>query len=330
MTMKHLFGALAAAVALACPAGSAQAQDYPTRPIRMIVPYAPGGSTDLTARLIAKEIEKKLGKAIVIENKPGAAAMIGLNELVTAKPDGYTIGMVNSGNVVQPIYGIARHNYATELQAIAQVGEVPFGLGVKADAPWKTIKDVVDYARANPKAFKYGITGFGNTAHLGPEHLALLAKVKMEPVNFDGGAPLLAAMLGGHIQGAGNNPVDMKEHVKAGRIRLLVVFGEKRLQDPVYKDVPTARESGYDVVVMLWQGVGAPKGIPDNVKKKLGDAFAAVLADPQVREQITALGLEPAPMGPDEFAKKWVSDQERMRKIVTDTGILDIVKSQTR
>jgi tripartite-type tricarboxylate transporter receptor subunit TctC len=330
MTTHRLYVAFAAATVLTLSGGAGLAQDYPTRPIHMIVPYAPGGSTDLTARLVAKEVEKKLGKAIIIDNKPGAAAMIGLNELVTAKPDGYTIGMVNSGNTVQPLYGIARYNYATELQAIAQVGEVPFGFGVKADAPWKTIEDVVDYARANPKAFKYGITGFGNTAHIGPEHLALLAKVKMEPVNFDGGAPLLAAMLGGHIQGAGNNPVDMKEHVKAGRIRLLVVYGEKRLQDPLYKDVPTAREKGYDVIVTLWQGVGAPKGIPDNVKKKLGDAFAAILADPQVRAQITALGLEPAPMGPDEFAAKWVADQEHMRKIVTETGILDIVKSQTR
>ena len=328
-THRVPLAALAAAVVLACSA-TANAQDYPTRPIRMIVPFSPGGSTDLTARVIAKEVEKRLGKPIIIDNKPGAGAMIGLNEIVTAKPDGYTIGMTNSGMVTQPTYGIARYNYSTELQAIAQVGEVPFVYAVKADAPWKTLEEMIDYARANPKAIKYGITGFGNTAHIGPEYLALLAKVKMEPVNFDGGAPLLAALLGGHIQGAGNNPVDMKEHVKAGRIRVLAVFGEKRLADPLFKDYPTAKEKGYNVIVTLWQGVGAPKGLPEAIKMKLGDTFVAALNDPQVREQITQLGLEPAVMGPDEFQAKWISEQERIKKVVTDTGILEIVKSQTR
>jgi tripartite-type tricarboxylate transporter receptor subunit TctC len=315
---------------IACSAGAVRAQEYPTRPIRMIVPFSPGGSTDLTARLVAREAEKRLGRPIIIDNKPGAAAMIGLNELVGSKPDGYTLGMTNSGMVTQSLYGVARYNYATDLQAIAQVGEVPFVLAVKADSPWKSVEDLVDYARANPGAIKYGITGFGNTSHLGPEQFALLAKIKMEPVNFDGGSPLIAALLGGHIQAAGNNPVDLKEQVRAGKIRVLMVYGDHRLTDPLYQDVPTAKEKGYDVVVTLWQGVGAPKGLPEAVKKKLGDVFTGLLADPQVRAQVTALGLEPAAMGPDEFGAKWISDQERIRKIVTETGILDIVKAQSR
>ena len=139
---------LAALAALA--SGLAAAQGYPNRPLRFIVPFSPGESSDLVARLLAKDAEKYLGQPFVIENKPGAAAMIGLNELVQSKPDGYTIGITNSGMVTQPLYGIARFNYPVDLQAIAQVGDVPFVLVVNAESPWKTLDEFIAYARANP------------------------------------------------------------------------------------------------------------------------------------------------------------------------------------
>jgi tripartite-type tricarboxylate transporter receptor subunit TctC len=317
--------------ACACTvAGAALADDYPSRPIKFIVPFSPGGSSDIVARLLAKDAEKAIGQPFVIENKPGAAAMIGLNELVQARPDGYTIGITNSGMVTQPLYGIAKYNYVTDLQPIAQVGEVPFVLVVKADAPWKTLGDFMGYCKANPKSCNYGITGIGNTSHIGPAQLQYLAKFPMEFVNFDGGGTLITSLLGGHIQAGGINPVDIREQVKAGKIRVLCVFGEKRLSDPLFASAPTARELGYDVVVTLWQGIGAPKNMPEAVRNKLAEAFAKIINDPQMQQQLRGLGLEPAYMGPAEFAKKWTTEQAHYKQVVTDTGILQLVRSQTK
>lgn len=318
------------ALALSFSAAAAAADDYPNRPIKLIVPFGPGGSSDLVARLVAKDAEKYLGQPIVIENKAGAAAMIGLNELVQAKPDGYTIGITNSGMVTQPIYGIAKYNYPVDVQALAQVGEVPFLLMVKADSPWKTIEDFIAYAKANPTAINYGITGIGNTSHIGPEHLKFLARFPMQAINFDGGGKLITSVLGGHIQAGGINPVDIKEQVKAGSIRVLVVFGDKRIQDPLFKDAPTAKERGYDVVVTLWQGFGAPKNIPAPILKKLSDAFAKSIQSPEMQDSIRRLGLEPAYLGPEAFAKKWLDEQAHYTQVVTQTGILEKVRSETK
>lgn len=305
-------------------------ENYPSRPIKFIVPFGPGGSSDLVARLLSRDAEKFFGQPLVVENRPGAGAMIGLNELVQAKPDGYTIGITNSGMVTQPLYGIAKYNYPEELQPIAQVGEIPFVLVVRGDAPWKTLQEFMAHARANPKAVNYGITGFGNTAHIGPEHLKLLAKFPMEPVNFDGGGKLITSLLGGHIQAGGINPVDIKEHAKAGKIRVLVVFGERRLADPLFADVPTAKELGYDVVVTLWQGIGAPRNLPEPVRNKLADGFARMLQRAEMQEAIRNLGLEPVYLGPAEFGARWARDHAHIKQVVTDTGILEIVKKQVK
>jgi tripartite-type tricarboxylate transporter receptor subunit TctC len=311
--------------------GSALAADnFPSHPIRLIVPFSPGGSSDLVARLLSKDAEKYLGQPIVVENRPGAAAMIGLNELALAKPDGYTIGITNSGMVVQPLYGIARYNYAVDLQAIAEVGETPFVLVVKGDSPWKTLDEFMTYARANPDKMNYGITGIGNTSHIGPAQLQVLGKFPMEPVNFDGGGSLITSLLGGHIQAGGINPVDIKEQVKAGHIRVLAVFDDKRLTDPLFKDAPTAKELGYDVVVTLWQGIGAPKNLPEAVKNKLADALQKAVSTPETQAAIRQLGMEPTYKGPAEFGKMWIDQQAHFKKVVTETGILKMVKEQVK
>jgi tripartite-type tricarboxylate transporter receptor subunit TctC len=317
-------------VSLGIASGAAIAQTYPDHAVRFIVPFSPGGSSDLVARLMAKDAQKFLGQPFVVDNKPGAAAMIGLNELVQSKPDGYTIGITNSGMVTQPLYGVARHNYPVDLQAIAQIGEVPFCLVVAGDSPWKTLDEFIAFARANPAKANYGITGIGNTAHIGPEHLKLLAKFPMEHVNFDGGAKLITALLGGHIQAGGINPVDVKEFVKAGKVRVLVLFGEKRMSDPVFANVPTAKELGYNVVVTLWQGIGAPKGLPEPVRVKLEDAFARAMATPETRDALRNLGIEPVYLNGADFAKKWQDETAHYRRVVTETGILELVKSQNK
>ncbi len=307
-----------------------QAGDYPDKPIKVVVPYSPGGSTDAVGRTIARVAEKYLGQPFVIENKPGAGGMLGLNAVVEAKPDGYTIGITNSGLVTQSLYGNNKHDYPTALDALGQVGEIPFVFAVGAGAPWNTLKELVDFAKVNPKKIKYGITGVGNTAHIGPKYLELETKIEMAPVNFDGGAPMLAALLGGHIDAAANNPVDLREHLKAKRVRVLAIFGKERLDYDWIKDAPTAREAGYDIVMTLWQGVGGPKGMPADVKSKLAEGIGKILQDPETQKAIENLGLKPIYLDADAFAQKWLSEQNRMRRVVTETGILAQIKSQVK
>ncbi|WP_137176375.1 tripartite tricarboxylate transporter substrate binding protein [Roseomonas sp. AR75] len=329
-TRRQAIQAATAAAAMQALTRGAAAQAFPSRPMRLIVPFAPGGSTDIIGRFLAREAGQKLGQSIVVENRPGAGAMIGLNELVQARPDGYTIGMTNSGMVFQPLYGHARHNYATDLQAIAQVGEIPFVLAVKSDAPWRTLPELVDWARAHPGDLMYGITGYGNTSHIGPEKLRLLANLQMEAVNYPGGGPLITALLGGHIKAISNNPVDLRTYIRDGSVRVLCAFAEKRLEDPALRDIPTAREYGYDIVVTLWQGVGAPRGMPDEVIRRLDTAFGELLQSPSAQASVREYGLQPAYLDAAPFQRKWVEDQARQLRTITETGIIDVVRRQTR
>ncbi|WP_270933341.1 Bug family tripartite tricarboxylate transporter substrate binding protein [Falsiroseomonas oryzae] len=323
--------ALAGAAALLSVAPRvAMAQAYPSRPMRLIVPFAPGGSTDIIGRFLAREAGQLLGQPIVVENRPGAGAMIGLNELVQARPDGYTIGMTNSGMVFQPLYGHARFNYATELQAIAQVGEIPFVFAVKADAPWRTLTELVEWSRARPGQLMYGITGYGNTSHIGPEKLRLAANLQIEAVNFPGGGPLIASLLGGHIHAISNNPVDLRDQIRNGNVRVLCAFAENRLEDPSLRDIPTAREFGYDIVVTLWQGVGAPRGMPEQIIQRLDTAFGELLNTPAAQAAVREYGLQPRYLNAAAFQRKWVEDQQRQLQTITETGIIEVVRRQTR
>jgi tripartite-type tricarboxylate transporter receptor subunit TctC len=318
----------AAACCFAFASGPILAQGYPERPIKVIVPFAAGGSTDLIGRIVAKAAEEKLGKPLVIENKPGAGTMIGLNELAGAKPDGYTIGMVTSTLVLQPLYGNTRYDYPNALQALAQVAVTPPILATSAQSEWKSLKDLLDYAKANPKKVKYGITGVGNSSHIGPAQLARAAGIEIEPVTFDGGGPLMTALLGGHIAAAAGSPVDYKGQIEAGKLRALVSFGPERSSDPLLKEVPTAKELGYEAEIVSWTGVAGPKGLNPDIVKKLSDAFVAAMADPGVKAQIEKLGSDPVGMDASSFAQRWSSETAKLKQVVTETGILELVKSQ--
>lgn len=331
--MTYLTSTRRAVLAVVCVAPlfaalQASAQDYPQRPIRVIVPFPAGGATDIMGRILTKAVEARLGKPLIIENKPGAGTMTGLNELVGARPDGYTIGMVTSTMVLQPLYGGSRHDYPTALQPIAQVTVTPPVLVTGADTKWKTAKDLVDFAKANPKSIKYGITGFGNSSHIGPTQLARAAGIEIEAVTFDGGGVLLTALLGGHIAVSAGSTVDYKPHIQAGKLRPLLNFGPTRSEDPLYKDVPTAKELGYDAEIVSWTGVAAPKGLPADVTAKLNDAFKAAMADREVADAIAKLGSEPVYLDAAGFGDRWASETAKLRQVVTETGILELVKSQ--
>lgn len=309
---------------------SALAQSYPQRPIRLIVPFPAGGATDVMGRILAKAMETRLGKPLIVENKPGAGTMTGLNELASARPDGYTIGMVTSTMVLQPLYGGARHDYPTALQPIGQVTVTPPVLVTGSQTPWMTAKDLIDDAKAHPKKIKYGITGFGNSSHIGPTQLARAAGIEIEPVSFDGGGVLLTALLGGHIAVSAGSTVDYKSHIEAGKLRPLLTFGPSRSEDPLYKDVPTAKELGYDAEIVSWTGVAAPKGLPPDIAAKLDAVLKDAMADREVRDALAKLGSEPIHLDAAGFGSRWSSETAKLSLVVTETGILELVKSQRR
>jgi tripartite-type tricarboxylate transporter receptor subunit TctC len=317
-----------AAIAAGAISGTALAQGFPERQIKMIVPFAPGGSTDLIGRIVIEKAQEELGQPIVVENVAGAGTLLGLNQLAGSNPDGYTIGMTTSTAVLQPIYGNVRYNYPEALQPLAQFAATPQMLAVNATAEWKSLEDVLAAAKAEPGSVKYGITGVGNSSHLGPAQIALEANVEMPHVVFDGGSALMTALLGGHIPMAAGSPVDYKEQIAAGGVRGLLIFGSERSKDPVLAEIPTAMELGHDIEIVSWTGVSAPAGLPADVAERLEIAFAAAMADEEVQQAIRDLGSEPEYLNSADFAQRWQEAGERWTAIVTDTGILELVKSQ--
>jgi tripartite-type tricarboxylate transporter receptor subunit TctC len=318
---------LAAGLPFATGAGFAQ-DKYPSRPINLIVPFAPGGSTDLLARLLRKYAVPHLGQDLVILNKTGAGATLGWNELVAAPPDGYTLGAVTSSAAIRPVYGDTRYNYITALEPIAWISTIPQVLAVRADAPWKTIDELVRYARANPGKLTYGHSGVGNSSHVAMESLALKAGVKWMQVPYNSGSQVLVALLGGQIDATVATPVEFSAQLAAGKLRVLAVFDEKRFNAPLFRDVPTVAEKGWAVESLSWNGIAGPKNLPPAIREHLVAGFKAIAAEPEFVDAAQKAGLAITYAGPEAFGAKWKSDQASFLKQATETGVLALVKSQ--
>lgn len=308
---------------------TAKETDFPKKPIQIIVPYSAGGSSDAVARALANNAEKHLGQPIVVVNKPGGSTNIGLTELVNSKPDGYTVGTANNGMVMQPIVGNSDIVYKDELEPIANVGVIPYAFAVNADSPWKTLDDFVKYAKDNPGNVKYATAGVGNTTHMIAAKFGVEAGLDMEDVPMDGGSKAVASLLGGHVDATVQAVVDFTEQVKAGKLRVLAVTGPKRFTgDPVFEDVPTFMEEGFDVNVILWQGFSAPKGLPEDVRNKLVEGFKKIIEDPATQEDIGKFGFVTEYLAPDDFRKRWEQDSEYLGNLLKETGILEEIQSQ--
>ncbi|OAM72992.1 hypothetical protein A3840_18895 [Devosia elaeis] len=306
------------------------AQEYPSKPITIIVGKSPGGSTDLLARAMAQGGEPHMGTSIVVVNRPGASGNLAFNETADAPKDGYTVGAASNSLTLAPLLGETKYNYATDLEAIALVGSSPYVLAVHNDAEWSTLADFVDHATANPGAIKYGHTGVGTGAHIATEQLASIAAIDIQAVPFDGGAPMIVALLGQHIGAIMTNPLDIQEHVRAGTIRVLATASEAPVSDPLYGGVPTFTEAGYDLVSLVWQGYAAPKGIPEDVLQTLRDGFEKIANDPATVAVIEQMGFEPHYMGGEEFAQFWIDEQAALQVTLEQTGILQSIQEQKR
>ena len=274
---RTLTTALVAAACACLPAAPALAQNFPAKPITMICPWPAGGSTDQHLRAFAQVASKYVGQNIVVENKPGAGGMLGPGTMArVAAPDGYTISQLPVGAFRIPHMQKVDWDPLKDFTYIIGITGYTFGMVVKADSQWKTLKDVLDYARANPGKFSYASTGNGTSPHLLIEELSVKTGVQMLHVPFKGNADSTQALMGGHVM-AQSDATGWGRHVDAGTFRLLVTFGEKRTK----WGAPTAREQGVDIVSYSPYGLVAPRGLDPKVQKFLHDAFRKALDDPE-------------------------------------------------
>jgi tripartite-type tricarboxylate transporter receptor subunit TctC len=313
---------IAAMVAAGLSAG-ARAQDYPSRPVTMVVPFTSGGSTEIMARLIAQGLEAKLGKPVIVENKPGAGTVIGSNFVAKSEPDGYTLLMGTSSPIAinVTVYKALPYNPATDFVPLAMVAESPFVLVVNNDLPVKTIPELIAYAKANPGKLSFGSGGPGAPHHLFAELFASMAGIKMTHVPYRGSLPALNDVLAGHIQLMFCDLPPAVGMIESGKIRALGVTPAKRLA--ALPDVPTIAEAGVPgYSAAAWFMVVAPSKTPKPVVDRLHADMKEVLSSAQTRGQIDKLGLTPLDTPPIATMQDFVkSEIARWGKVVEAAGI---------
>lgn len=304
-------------------------EKYPSKPITLIVPFAAGGGTDIMARALEKTSQQHLGQPLVIINKPGGAGTIGMNEIAGATPDGYTIGGVGLGAILQPLYGETRYHYPTALDPLAKVASLPIVLAVLSEKPWNSLNDLANNAKANPGEIKFGHAGLGTTPHIIGEMFAKEMNINIVQVPFRGDSEALTALLGGHVHFIIATTA-IKEHAKSGTIKILGVAEERRLSLPGFENVPTFKEQGINITFDFWNGIVAPKGIPAQEKARLADGLKAMINTPEFKKDMEELGMVVEYLGPQEFAERWNADNVRLGQIIKETGIAEKIASQKK
>jgi tripartite-type tricarboxylate transporter receptor subunit TctC len=313
---------LAAGLAL-CAAGSAFAQAaFPSKPITMIVPFPPGGLADIVGRPVADAMSRDLGQPVIVENKAGAGGGIGMAYASKAPADGYTVLMSLSSFTVLPeadaILGRPQMYTLASLRPIARITADPTVLAVRADAPWKTVKEFVDFARAHPGEINYGSSGNYGTMHVPMEILSQQAGIKLTHVPYTGAGPAVVALLGGQIQAVASGPATVLQQVKSGKLRVLAHWGAARLA--TLPDVPTLKESGYDAEYAQWSGLFVPAGTPEPVVQRLRAAARAAAKDPKVKDVILNAGSPILYQDTPDFERYVAADAKRMAEVVKKMG----------
>lgn len=317
---------LLAASALVLAAGSALAQSaWPTHPITMIVPFPPGGLADIVARPVGEAMSRELGQTVIIENRGGAGGGIGLAQAAKAAPDGYTVVMSLSSFTVLPeadtIIGRPKMYSMSALRPIARFTADPTVLVVRADAPWKTVKDFVEDARKRPGAINYGSSGNYGTMHVPMEILAQSAGIKMTHVPFTGAGPAVVALLGGQIDAVSSGPATVLQQIQAGKLRALAHWGNGKLE--TLPGVPSLKQSGYDAEYAQWSGLFVPANTPEPVVQRLRAAARVAANDPKVKEVIFKAGSPILYQDMPEFTQYVQADAKKMAVVVKKIGKID-------
>ena len=313
---------LAALLACLLAASAAWAQQYPSRSIHWVVPYTPGGITDSVTRIVASKLEAALGQPIVIENKPGANSIVGVESVARSAPDGYTALTVIAAHAANAtLYtGKLPFDPVKSFAPVSLVGVAPLILTVANDFPARDVKELIEYARANPGKVSFGSSGVGAAAHLTTELFAQTANIQMVHVPYKGTAPALAGLLAGDIQVLVDVPSSMMPHVRAGKIRALGLFASRR--SPGAAEVPTLVEAGGPPVEgSTWVLFLAPAGTPREIVARLSAETAKVLAMPEIRARFEQLGVEPGGGTPAEAARFLDAEIEKWARVITTAKV---------
>jgi len=316
---KMLLAAIVSAVAFAQPATAAAS--YPDRPIHLVVPFAPGGATDIVARLLARYLPEELGQSIIVENKPGAGGNIGGAYAAKADPDGYTLVVAAAGpTVVNPsLYANMPYNPAKDLTPVTLIERDYNLMAINPKVPAKTLQEFIAYAKTKPGEINFGSPGNGSPAHLAGELLNQMAGIKMAHIPYKGSGPAVNDLIAGRISMMIDNMPALLPHVKAGTLRAIAVASEERAA--AAPNVPTFAQAGLkDYVITAWKGLMAPAGTPPAIIDKLHDAMVKVLAKPEMRKKLIELGADPVGNTPEQFAAQIKSETAWWAKLVKSTG----------
>ena len=300
--------------------GTASAADYPTRPIKWVVGYPPGGATDIIARLLGQRLSERLGQQFVIENKPGAGNNIATESVINAEPDGYTLLLVNPANYINAsLYANLKFNVVRDIAPVAAFNRVPNVLTVNNNVPAKTVAEFIAYVKANPGKVNLASSGNGTSVHLSGEMFMMMASAKMQHVPYRGAALAITDLLGGQVQVIFDNMPSILQHVRAGSLRALAVTST--VPSALLPDVPVLADTipGYEASALF--GMGAPKNTPKEIIEKLNKEVNAVLAEPAIKAKLIDLGGEPLIGPPEAFGKMIADETEKWKKVIESANI---------
>lgn len=317
MIKRILFAALAIVAAQL----TAHAQTFPSKPMRLVVPFPPGGAADLSGRLLAEMMSKTLGQTMVIENRPGGSTIIGAEVVVRSPPDGHTLLVVFPSFIVNPLL---RSNMPfdplKDFRAVGQTLAVPMVIAAHPSVPANNLKELIALAKAKPGELSYGTPGLGTTHHVMGELLKLTAKINLTHAPFQGGGPSLAAVTGGHIQLVYGNANEVAPSAKSGKVKPFVVTSRERAD--VLPDTPTMRESGFpELEATNWSGLVVPAATPQAVVARLNRDLNAALATPEVQAKFKGFGMIPTPSTPEQFGAFLQSETALYARVVKEAGV---------
>jgi tripartite-type tricarboxylate transporter receptor subunit TctC len=309
----------AGAVALPAVSRLAHAQAYPARPVRIIIGYTPGGSADLTARLMGQWLSERLGQQFLIESRPGAGTNLATEAVVNAPPDGYTLLLVAPANAINAtLYEKLNHNFLRDIALVAGINRFPNVMEVNPSVPAKTVPEFIAYAKANPGKLNMASSGAGSTIHVSGELFKMMTGINMVHVPYRGGAPALTDMIAGQVQVMFDNIPTSLEFIRAGKLRPLAITSTARSE--LLPDIPTVADfvPGYEA--SAWYGIGVPKSTPTEIIEKLNTTINAILADPAVKKRFADMGATLLPGSPAQFAKFIADETEKWGKVVKFSG----------
>jgi tripartite-type tricarboxylate transporter receptor subunit TctC len=317
--MKRLVSCLLCLGALLA-SGAAVAQQYPVKPVRIVVGFAPGGGSDFIARLIAQKLTERFGTQVVVDNRPGAGSTLAAEQVVKSPPDGYTILLSAASYTVNPALYKVSFDPLNDITPIVQLSRGPYVVAVHPSVPAKTLQELVALARQEPDKLAYASSGNGSHVHVATEYLLDVAKVRLIHVPYKGTGPALNDTIGGQVQVILGSVATALQHVRSGRLRALAVTTPKRIS--AAPDVPTVHEAGFpSYEVTNWHGLVGPKGLPKDVLDRLSKEVNEALKSPEMAKVLAGDGLEPAGGTPEEFAVIIKNELARWNQVVKQAGV---------